>query len=243
MSYTDFWWLSSSHRTEHLYVNVGHHRPISDNEDPRSIRRDTNTCPINQLNAWRERFQNTNVYRGLQITTDPPDSDGLMGPFIVDIDNGNEDIEDALAVTKKTLALLQDSFDISIENVRLFFTGHKGFNLEVHPRAFSLFGSINEQIRKSADILYQIIKSLRIGDSWQTVNQVSDRGTVIDQIYGSRYSGYRLKHPDLRLHSSINKWIMADGKAMTRMKIEIILADLNQLDAREIVDRSEKLAS
>jgi len=66
---------------------------------------------------------------------------------------------------------------------------------------------------------------------------------MIDQIYGSRYSGYRLKHPDLRLHSSINKWVMSNGKAMARMKIEIILDELNQLDAGEIADRSEKLAS
>jgi len=36
---------------------------------------------------------------------------------------------------------------------------------------------------------------------------------------------------------------MSNGKAMARMKIEIILDELNQLDAGEIADRSEKLAS
>lgn len=242
MPSSDFWWLDSSQGTK-LYAELGHHRPIRDDEDPCSIQWDTKTCLINQLNHWRERFQNTNVYRSLKITTAPVDGEQLVGPFLVDIDNDNEDLDDALVVARNTFQFLQDRFGVDVNNIRIFFTGQKGFNLEVHPQAFGIHGSIGDQLRNSADSLRQITEGLRQGKSWQTINQVSHAGTVIDQIYGSRYSGYRLKHPYIRLHGSLNSWIMSDRRTKIRMKIELSVDELDKVTAREIIAKSEKQAS
>ena len=242
MPSSDFWWLDSRQKTKYMYAEFGHHRPIRDDEDPWSIQWDTKTCVINQLNDWRESFQNTNVYRSLKIATAPVDGEQLIGPFLVDIDNDNEDLDDALVVARKTFHFLQDRLGVDANNVRIFFTGHKGFNLEVHPQVFGIRGSIGDQSRNFADSLRQITEGLRVGKSWQTINQVSDTGTVIDQIYGNRYSGYRLKHPYIRLHSSLNKWLMSDGRAKIRTKIELSVDELNKVTAREVVDKSKKQA-
>lgn len=161
----------------------------------------------------------------------------------MDIDNGNEDLADSLVVVRRTYHFLQDRFGVDANNLRIFFTGRKGFNIELLPQTFGIQGSIAVQLRKSADSLYQITEALRLGKSWQTINQVSDAGTVIDQIYGSRYSGYRLKHPYIRLHNSLNRWVPSNGKAKTRMKIELTVDELDVLSAREIIARSEKLTN
>jgi hypothetical protein len=91
--------------------------------------------------------------------------------------------------------------------------------------------------------LFNVANKLRQGKAWQTRNQVSDAGTVVDQIYGDRYSGYRLKHPYIRLYGSINTWISSDGKAKSRMKIQLTVTELNRLSANEISKRAEKLAT
>lgn len=243
MERSDFWWLSSSQRSRYQYTECGHHRPIRDDEDPRSVNWDTNICSIDELEHWRDRFQNTNIYRALKTTPASPGVEKIIGPFLVDIDNGDEDLEDALIVTRKTFHLLYGELRVDINSLRIFFTGHKGFNLEIRPQALDIQGSTNDQVRKSAKVLHKITEVLRRGKSWQTRNQVSDVGTVVDQIYGDRYSGYRLKHPYIRLHGSLNMWISSDGKTKTRMKIELTVHELNKLPAAEIANRAEKLAT
>jgi len=242
MSKSDFWWLNSNERSRYQYTEFGHHRPICDDEDPSSVNWDTNTYSINELEHWRDRFQNTNVYRALRIASDSLGEEEIIGPFLVDIDNSDEDLGDALIVTRKTFCLLRDEFSVDINNLRIFFTGHKGFNLEIRPQDLGIRGSTNDQIRKSADVLHQITEVLRRGKSWQVTNCVSDTGTVIDQIYGDRFC-YTLKHPHIRLHGSQNMWISSDGKTKTRMKIELTFDELNKLPVTEIAGRAEELAT
>jgi hypothetical protein len=158
---------------------------------------------IDELENWRDRFQNTNVYRALKTVSTSPGIGEIIGPVLVDIDNSDENLEDALTVTRKILFLLNDELRIEPDSLRIFFTGRKGFNFEIRPQALGIQGSTIDQVRKSAEVLYRITEALRAGKTWQIRNQVSDTGTVVDQIYGDRF-GYRLKHPYIRLHSSLN---------------------------------------
>ena len=242
MEKSDFWWLSSSQRSRYQYTEVCHHRPIRDDEDPRSVNWDPNTCSIDELEHWRDRFQNENVYRALKIASASSGVEEIIGPFLVDIDNGDKNLEDALVVTRKTFHLLRDEFRVDINSLKIFFTGHKGFNLEIRPQALDTRGSTYDQIRKSANILHHITEALRRGKSWQTTNWVSDEGTIVEQIYGDRFC-YTLKHPYIRLHGSLNMWITSDGKPMTRMKFELTVDELNKLPVTEIVSRAEKLVT
>ena len=56
MPNTDFWWLNSSQQAKYLYTELGHHRPIHDEEDPCSVKWDIIDYPIHRLDHWRERF-------------------------------------------------------------------------------------------------------------------------------------------------------------------------------------------
>ena len=138
MERSDFWWLSPSQRSSYQHTEFGHHRPIRDDEEPRSINWDTNICSIDELENWRDRFQNTNVYRALKTVSTSLGVGEIIGPVLVDIDNGDEDLEDALTVTRKTLLLLQDKLRIETDSLRIFFTGRKGFNIEIRPVALGI---------------------------------------------------------------------------------------------------------
>ena len=243
MERSDFWWLGSSEKSIYKYTELGHHKVIRDDEDPRSVKWDTSIWSIDKLEHWCDRFENTNVYRSLKIASASSGVEETIGPFLVDIDNGEEYLEDALVVTRKAFHLVHDELGVYTDSLKIFFTGHKGFNLEIRPQALNIQGSTADQVRISAKVLRQLTEKLRQGKAWQTRNQVSDVGTVVDQIYGDRYFDYRLKHPYIRLHGSINTWISSDGKTKSRMKIQLTVAELNRLSAAEISNRAEKLAT
>jgi len=118
--------------------------------------------------------------------------------------------------------------------MRIFFSGRKGFNIEICPRALGIRVSVNNQVELSAKKLEEIIGTL-------ITNKASKSKTVIDRIYGNRF-GYRLKHPYIRLHDSVNKWICSDGKAIARRRIEITSEELQTKNAVEIALESERLA-
>lgn len=236
---SDYWWLNPNQRSKYQQIGVGHHRPIRDDEDPRSIEWDNAICSISELRNWREKFNNINVYRTLKVTVDRSESDEVIGPFLIDIDNSDEKIEDSLAVAKRTLIILRDIFKLDSINFKIFFTGRKGFNFEIIPQALGIKGTLRDQIKSSAHILQQVTEKLREGKSWTTRNVVSDAGTVIDQIYGNRL-GYELKHPFVRLRDPLNTWTLPNSKIKSRMKIEMTTRQLTEASAGEIIERSEK---
>lgn len=105
MERSDFWWLSPNQRSKYQNTEFGHHRPIRDDEDPYSINWDTDFYSIEKLNNWCDKFQNINVYRALRVTSTSQSIEDIIGPFVIDIDNGDEDLEDAQAITRKAFSL------------------------------------------------------------------------------------------------------------------------------------------
>jgi hypothetical protein len=102
---------------------------------------------------------------------------------------------------------------------------------------------IPNQIRLSSNKLNDIIVFLRRKNDIQdgSTNVVGSNRTVIERIYENRF-GYKLKHPYIRFHNSINKWIQYDGKEVSRCKHEVTIEQLHSLSASEIASESEKLA-
>ncbi|MFC1943856.1 hypothetical protein ACFLWO_04715 [Chloroflexota bacterium] len=209
---TDFWWLSPNQKEEYIHINLCHHTPICDDDD---LRWEVSNCSTLDLDSWRAQFHNSNVYRSLLVTKTLQKNKQLAGPLVVDIDN-EHNLEDTLLVTRKAIYIFENLFEITRDNIRTFFTGRKGFNIEVHPETINIRGSVDEQLQISASILHQITTRLRNGYSFPVTNQVSEAETFIDQIYGSRRSGYEWKHPFLGLHDSLNSWLMIDGTPKER---------------------------
>jgi len=269
----DFWWLPEDMSIKGLLVGVGHHKQVADSEDVppldswyRSLDQKGNLSsniehyPIRSLNRWRKACKNTNVYRTLKVFDGNTGEAIFLGPFLVDIDNSDEDLDDAQTVTKQIVVYLTEQRGLSSDGIRIFFSGRKGFNVEICPEVLEISGSVPNQIELSARRLDEIIASLRninnIRDSYEDIvdsqgvviaqcyttrNIVSSQQTAIDRIYGDRF-GYRLKHPYIRLHRSINKWIRNDGSKMTRMRIELSIEQLWSINAVGISSKAEESA-
>ncbi len=218
---SDLWWLPKNVAIDTLLVGLEHHEVVTDDEIPlslddwyHSLDQDGNLShnreyhPINSLNKWRSACRNTNVYRTLKVFDENSREAIFLGPFLIDIDNSNEDLEEAQAVTKQVLNYLIEQLRLPLEDIRLFFSGRKGFNLEVLPQAIGINGLIPNQIRLSSNKLNDIIVFLRRKNDIQdgSTNVVGSNRTVIERIYENRF-GYKLKHPYIRFHNSINKWI------------------------------------
>lgn len=252
---SDFWWLPRNVTSSDFSVLVGHHRPLTDEDDPReikwfysldkdgSISSEIKSYSFDFISQWRNACKDTNVYRTLKIFNRNTGEAILLGPFLVDIDNSNGNLDAAQTVTKQVVNYLVKQLDLSPNDVRIFFSGHKGFNVEVYPEVIGLRGSLLDQIMLSSNKLDDIIAFLQKCNNIQdsSRNIVDLQGTVIDRIYGDRF-GYKLKHPYIRLHNSINKWIRGDGSECARRKIELTIEQLWNMSAVQICVESEKLA-
>ncbi|TET41106.1 MAG: hypothetical protein E3J66_05850 [Dehalococcoidia bacterium] len=168
----------------------------------------------------------------MKVWADESRNDAILGPLIVDIDNESEDLSDALVVTKKTLEYLRSSYNIRDNDIHIFFTGHKGFNLEIHPEAVDIRGTQEKRENRAEHLRKEIIKNLQQGqnvgsDCSATTNLVSQRGTIIDRVYDY-----------VRLHRSFNKWVSLNGE-IARMKIELFINELDSLTIEKIIAKSE----
>jgi hypothetical protein len=251
---TDFWWLSNNASIDELLVGVGNHRNAADDTDIpplsswyRSVNQDSLSnnveyYPIAFINKWRILCKNTNIYRSLKIFDCNTQQAIFLGPFLVDIDN-ESDLDASQNVAKQVLEYLTKKLKLPLNDLRIFFTGHKGFNIEIRPEALKICGSATNQIKLSSKKLDEVINYLRENNKVQdsTKNIVDCQGTVIDRIYGDRFD-YKLKHPYIRLHDSINRWVGCNGKVISRKKIEVTYQDLFDKSAIEISQESEAQA-
>ena len=261
---SDFWWLSKDVDSGDLLVGVGHHRTLTDEDNQCSIiwfhSFEKNTRRLSQakenyqldlLSKWQSISKNTNIYRTIKIFDRNTKEAVLIGPFLIDIDNSvpdngfKENLIDAKDVAYQVILYLTNELRLSENDLRIFFSGRKGFNIEVRPQALGVNGGIEDQIRLSRDKLYCIVSFLRSasGVTNSTRNVVSKQGTVIDSIYGSKHDPCELKHPYIRLHNSINKWIRDDASEVARMRIEVTIEQLWRKSAEEICLESKELAA
>ncbi len=225
---SDFWWLTAKEKRKYIYVELVYHKPLKEENDaPRSVFMNPPLVDVKNINQWRQRYQNTNVYRSLKVWADKSRKDALSGPFIIDIDNESENLSDALVVTKEAVECLRNFYGIKDDDIHIFFTGHKGFNLEIHPRALKIRGTVEEQENKTQWIRKEVIKKLQQGKNIGG-NSVSERGTLIDPI-----------HEHVRLHYSLNKWISKTGE-ITRMKIELPIHEFSNLIIEKSIAKSER---
>jgi hypothetical protein len=126
-----------------------------------------------------------------------------------------QNLDEALQATRKLVR--EYLCHLGAGTSRVFFTGHKGFNIEVRPQAIGITSTSNRQ--QEFDCRLKDIKK-EFGDNF------------VDR-----------RHRYLRLRDSINRWISNDGKISNRMKFELTPDELNSMSIHEICRKSEKLAS
>ena len=254
---SDLWWVEPVVGAQHRFLYVGHHLPISDDDEPLAtswfhsiagdhLSEEKVRCPTTFLETWKARCANSNVYRSLQLFASAENGEALLGPFLIDIDNSTwdestelyrENLQDALDVARRAAKLLTTRWGISTRDLRIFFTGRKGFNLEVRPSTLGIQGSHHQQLEESSKKLSTLVDELRARVGLRGTNVVGSQGTSIDMIYGSQRRGIALRHPYIRLHKSINRW-RSGGLDISRRKVELQLDELWSGDIEAIVARS-----
>jgi hypothetical protein len=238
----DFWWLDENLLSKFSYLELGHC-------ESSGLIGQIQKSHVADIDVYRSKFDNINVHRSLKLSDKLNDGQEILGPFIIDIDNENN-LEAAYLITKQISAFLT-SISVTPADFRIFFSGHKGFNVEIKPEAVQLSGSIPEQIISSSKKLEESINYLREINNVPTyltlpngtktkniTNTVDTSDTIIDKIYGDK-SSYKLKHPFLRLHDSINAWIDNRNNLISRKKIVLTYQELCNKSITDILSMSQ----
>jgi hypothetical protein len=158
------------------------------------------------------------VFRTLELYDDITVQPRYIGPFVLDIDGETDGeplgLTDAAAVAR---AAFDEILKLGAreQDIRVVFSGHKGFNLEVRPEAVGLFAERAlgppGSWRSMTNMLVQRLRA-RFGCTDVMGNIVTNRGTVIDHMFEAR-PPHELKRPHryLRLMGSENVWIDGSG--------------------------------
>ena len=236
---SDFWWLTEEESKLYRYIFLCYQEPYSDepntDKEPTSVKRycsldasgilskEKKHYPIDFIQYWKKKNNNINVFRSHCLFSDEDNSEKIYGPLIIDIDRENGSYNEGYMqnldlALKDTYRLIDEYFYKLAENdFRIFFTGHKGFNIEVHPKALQIYSSLSDR--------YQQFTRIR---------------KEINRVFGDSFADKL--HNEVRMHDSINRFISSDGVVMNRMKFEINIYELKRMTVDEICFKSEKLA-
>ncbi len=236
---SDFWWLTLDEATKYKYVCVRCQEPYSDepksDKDPLSTIKyhsldssgnlsiETKRYRLEFIDQWKRKCANTNVFRSMSLFTSEENGEELVGPLVLDIDREEggwekgytQNLDDALQASRKLVK--EYLFHLKDGDFRIFFTGHKGFNIEVCPQALGIASNRNKE------------------------QEFDNRLKEINKIFGNSFVDRC--HNFLRLHDSINSWISINGKITQSMRVELTPDALNTMGIQEICLMSEKLAS
>lgn len=224
---SDFWWLDEDQLGRFTYLKFGHNEPVDDSTSP-YIK--PQKCRISTIDELRSEFQNINIHRSLELSDSPSNGEKLVGPFLIDIDNENNNLESARNIIKQTLEYLTTQlYKSPVVDFRLFFTGHKGFNIEIKPSLLEINNYSNQYEslyrKKRRDIIDYLHKKNDIPENHH--NFVDNNDTIID-----------VKHCFVRLHNSINSWVGDDGKIISRKKIELSYQEIFEMSIEDIITTS-----
>lgn len=227
MQSTDFWWLSPSEASQFRWIYLFHQEPYSD--EPNTERGPT-SCPMlgsdmrytmELISQWKASHKNVNLFRSDTLYSSVIKGKELVGPLVLDIDrvtkqNGGylPDFERALKDTR--LLVKEYCSNLSGKDYRVIFTGHKGFHIEIRPKAVGILPYVN--LRQSFDNLRK----------------------NINKKFGANFID--LWHSHIRLHNSINRWIDYSGETINCMNFEVNLDGLFSLSAEDIFAKGKELA-
>ena len=224
---TDFWWLSAEETGQYGYIDLFHQEPYYDepktSKEPLScpMVRGEKRYPLGFINQWKTKFRNTNVFRSFALYSSDAKGKRIIGPFLLDIDRALENVPGYVPDLPKALEdtrLLVEKYcsNLKDEDYRIFFSGHKGFHIEVHPRAISIPPNVD----------------------W--LQHFENRRKEMNKLFGNAFVDKF--HPHVRLHNSVNSWIDCSGTKIYSMNFEVSIDELLSLSAKDIFIKAKNLA-
>jgi len=253
-SLSDFWWMTNQQRGRFTFMRVTHHSP-SDNssrlDDSAFLETAGDVLSSSELEKYCVDHGRTNLHRYLMVWDSPSCERGLPGPQLLDIDiepsdlSSNRELDGldmALSVTRDIVRfVLPDALHFSPETFRVYFSGQKGFHVEIVPDAVAEWlsrpspSTLCELQRQQHNFRREVIRCLE-HRNWHirhNCNWVVGPGyrVVLDRL-----------HSYLRLHWTVNAWLQ-DGQLMRRLVMPLTLKQLNTFTIEKIVSCASARAS
>lgn len=134
----ELWWASDKDRRDFGYALPAYQPTLSNGDLPELV--DDDLIPIQDLMGWCESHDWVNVHRSLKLYSGrSQDSPVLSGPFLFDFDNSGENLLAACSTTQEALGFILSEYSLDpIRDRRTFFSGRKGFHIELRPAAIKL---------------------------------------------------------------------------------------------------------
>jgi hypothetical protein len=176
------------------------------------------TVRVGDLGWVLHEHAQENIWRSWQLFSDNLSSDFVSYvPVFIDIDNEERNLEAAYSLTRDCLDLLEcmNQFNHP-DQIRVVFSGMKGFHIEAKPSEPLDNQSIREALLTGLNNIKYEQKEIR--------NRFSNG--VID-----------LGHDFIRLTESINSW-KEDGVLIKRKVFQMSLEDFRRSKVQDILERS-----
>ena len=182
----EFWWLSVEQRNQFSFVCPSHQNELPN--DRVSELTYGQRIRVSHLSAWCEAHHWVNVHRGLTLySTQSGQSKTLCGPFLLDFDNSEEDLVSASMCVAESLRFLIRELKIDpLRDCRVFFSGRKGFHIELRPMALDPASTTYR--RQRPRFHWDLIEHVRgaCGFKDDPTNQLNSTGTVLDPVHDSK---------------------------------------------------------
>jgi hypothetical protein len=143
-------------------------------------------------------------------------------PIVIDIDDesdGTSNLQNAYKLTRICLEeILRGNNSISLDNLRVVFSGRKGFHIELKPPH-----PLNAQVLRR-----ELISSCRQRNVSPRFGNVFFENTVID-----------IFHDYIRLTDSINSWINNNNELISRNVFQMSVTEFEHLKVEGILEKAE----
>jgi hypothetical protein len=177
---------------------------------------------VSDLNTILAEHPQDNIWRSWQLFSDYSCSSSTFVsyvPLFIDIDNMQRDLQKAFRLTKDCLDVLHNKYQyFSSDNLRIVFSGMKGFHIEIKPKE-----PFDNTILRDKLLNGLIEKGLKYIDATNNFEC-----GVIDP----------LSHSDIRVTGSLNSW-RDNGILKYRRVIQLSLDDFQNSRVEDIILKSE----
>jgi len=184
----------------------------------------TETIRVRDIPNYIQVHGNENLWRSWKIFTDQCRKEKLGPvPSIFDIDDErdkqqNPDLDKAFRLTKALIDSLCRILQINNKNIRFIFSGHKGFHIEVKPRAPVELLALRKRLIQDCsqkEELFPISGNEFLGT------------TTLDSF-----------HNEIRLTGSINSWRSSSREIIQGKVFQFNLDEIFRLNFDEIVAKA-----
>lgn len=185
---------------------------------------------IKDINGVKKQYKEHNLFRSLDVYKKPK---GLQSigryPIVLDIDYDKplnpipnfNDLERVRKVAVQAIRILEVDIDIPEDDIKIVFSGCKGFHIEVR-----------KEFNKASHIRQSLIDKLREENGQFGFSNHVAKDTGIDPINES--------HRHVRIKDTWNSWTNSSGNIERRKCFELSLQELRNLNINQIVDRATK---